>query len=148
MPFANVDLKKKRLPFLKTASRNVVFSDGFIPGLCTIRMRFKLDGLDGLDGSSQSRWTSSTCTSWPGGTGGWPTSPHIPRSSQRDHHPFRLTSHPTSVCCSPEKVMRSNHKWVIYHDLPSNSDGQELWKLQNGDLTKKNWDYLTGKMMS
>jgi hypothetical protein len=41
--------------------------------------------------------------------------------------------------------MRSNHKWGVYHDLPdlpSNSDGQELWKLhQNGDLTKKNWDY-------
>lgn len=134
----------QRLPFLKTPSRNVVFSDGFIPDLCTIRMRFKLDG------SSQSRWTSSTCTSWPGGTGDirWPKSPHIPRSSQRDHHPFRLTSHPTSVCCSPcspEKVMRSNHKWGVYHDLPdlpSNSDGQELWKLhQNGDLTKKNWDY-------
>ena len=76
------------------------------------------------------------------------------------NHPVCLTSPPTSVCCSPEKVMRSNHKWGIYHDLPSNSDGQELWKVhQNGDLTKKNWGLagnggiplcyfnLTGKMM-
>ena len=110
----------QRLQFLKTASRHVMFSDGFIifiPDWCTIRMLLtKPLDFKHVHILTRHRWFFS--------------------SSQGDHHPFRLT-------CSTEKVMRSNHKWV---DLPwfTKQCWQELWKVhQNGDLTKKKYGIIT-----